>query len=80
MSEYWVLIVIFSYFLVAYTINHTIYKDIDVRSYKDHIEDGWGRSLDEAHNKNLEHKRSVVSRVMWLFTILTFTFWVVSSI
>lgn len=77
--EYWELIAAVFYFLVAYTINHTIYKNIDVRPYKDHIEDGWGQSLDESHNECLEHKRSVVSRTMWLFIILTFTFRFVSS-
>jgi|GEM_PF-2357359 len=74
LAEYWELIVSLGILLIGFTVYNFKLNDIEVRPIKDHIEDGWGESLDMQENSSRAEKRVVCLKltffcevVFWLF-------------
>ena len=68
--NYWPQIAILFLFLLMFTLNRTVFSERDVRPVKDHIEDGWGKGLDESFNENQAQKRSACVKLTWFLVLI----------
>ncbi|PLT24961.1 hypothetical protein [Pseudoalteromonas sp. MelDa3] len=69
-NVYWAWVLIATIIIVTNVLNLTVFKDVEVRPIKDHIEEGWGRSLDEGTNKNQQKRRDTSTRFMWFLCLI----------
>lgn len=65
-ADFWGLFAIASLWLLVFILNSTVFSDADVRPVKDHLEEGWGKTLDEDSNKEQAYKRGVTVKVTLL--------------